>query len=107
LAVKVVLPEYPLDAIKKHQTGVAVALVYTDDKLNVSRVDILQAPSPVIANAVRDAVSKWKFRAMSSATARQKLIGKLTFYFLRYKGKYQVLNPQEAPNLKMVHNSPS
>lgn len=97
LISKLNTPTYPKEDIKTGITGVAVAKVELGNRGNVESVDILQAPSATISATVRDALNKSTFSFLDLADPASSLTGKITFYFLRYKGRYVVLNPDEAP----------
>ena len=62
LAETTVLPVYPEVAIRKDQTGVVVAGIEIGDDHRVRTVDVLEAPSPEIASAVKTALLQWRFR---------------------------------------------
>lgn len=99
-AKKSVLPKYPPEAARKRESGIVVTRTYIDKTGNVYKVDILQSPSEEISQSVKEAVFGWRFAPPASINT--KLQGKLTFYFLRVKGRFRVYNPQDAPNLHDV-----
>jgi outer membrane biosynthesis protein TonB len=100
MANHTVLPKYPSEAVRLHQTGVVVADVYLYETHTLYRVDVLQAPSLAIAKAVEEALSKWRFAPPASGDARMKIAGKVTFYFLFHRGRYRVFHAQDAPQLR-------
>ena len=97
LARKVVLPEFPPDAIRARKAGVAVAVLDIDEHGTVVRVETLEAPSPSIGTALSQALSHWSFTPPVLEGVPMKMHGKLTFYFLFQGGKAVVLSPEEAP----------
>ena len=97
LANKVVLPEFPQDAIRARKAGVAVAALDIDERGVVVKVETLEAPSPSIGAALSRALSHWSFTPPMAEGAPMKMQGKLTFYFLFRDGRPVVLNPDEAP----------
>ncbi|HEY6249998.1 MAG TPA: TonB family protein [Candidatus Angelobacter sp.] len=90
-------PLYPDDAVKARQTGVAVALVTVTAKGDVSKVDVLEAPSSSIGTSLSDALSQWRFKTATSSGRPTGYTGKVTYYFVFQHGKAVVLNPDEAP----------
>lgn len=92
LAVTPVAPEYPASSVKAGASGIAVADVIAAQTGVVQSVEILEAPDQAIADAVRAALTRWKFPAGSFP-----IQGKLTFYFRVEKGKGRVFDPQEMP----------
>jgi hypothetical protein len=79
-------------------TGVAVAQIYLAGDGSVMGVDVVQAPSEDIAQAVTTAVMAWRFRASpEDAAVRHVKSGKLTFYFARDDARCQVFDSSEAP----------
>lgn len=103
LAIQSVMPSYPARAKSGHITGVAVALVYLDEIRRVVKVELLQAPCPDIEEGVKSAVLQWRFPPPRPREPSVKLSGKLTFYFVRLHEQLQVLNPNEAPNIRSAY----
>jgi TonB family protein len=97
LANRVVLPEFPRDAIRARKTGVAVAVLDIDERGAVIKIETLEAPSPSIGAALSRALLQWSFTPPVSEGVPMKMHGKLTFYFLFQHGKPVVLSPDEAP----------
>ena len=97
LANKVVLPEFPRDAIRARKAGVAVAFLDINERGAVVKVETLEAPSPSIGAALSRALSHWSFTPPLAEDIPMKMHGKLTFYFLFQNGKPVVLRPDEAP----------
>lgn len=101
MAESTVLPLYPPSAIRKGQTGVAVARVSFQPGGGVQRVDVLEAPSPEIGQSVQAAVRQWRFRLPDEARTKGKMVtGILTFYFYRSRDGYRVAGPADAPNIR-------
>jgi hypothetical protein len=104
-----VLPRYPMSAIRQHLTGVAVARVVLGQTRRLYSVDILEAPSPAIGLAVREALAQWRFGSPEAESqdlqlralgiSGKLLAGKVTFYFFESNGRYIVAGPKEAPNI--------
>jgi hypothetical protein len=90
LAVKTVAPEYPASSVKAGASGISVADVVAAQTGVVQAVEILEAPDQAIADAVRAALTQWKF-----PVGVFPIQGKLTFYFRIEKGKGRVFDPQE------------
>jgi rhodanese-related sulfurtransferase len=95
-------PAYPPALLAKNVTGVAVAAVLIGPDGTPDAVVVLEAPDPLMAEAVQTAVRQWKF---PPATARPeqgadpiRVSSKLTFYFHVRNGAGVVLNPDEMPN---------
>lgn len=94
--VKVVVPEFPAESVRANQSGVAVAKIDLNQRGELVHIDILQAPSKLIAEAVRTAVLQWKFSPVSSGGEPIAVSGKLTYYFLIQNRKPIVLDPMQA-----------
>ena len=92
-----VVPLYPQDAITAHRTGVAVALVTVTEKGVVSKVEVLEAPSPSIGASLSDALSQWRFKTATIDGHQTGYTGKVTYYFVFQNGKPAVLSPDQAP----------
>ncbi len=58
---KIFKPEYPLIARQAGIEGTVVARVYIDERGNVFRVDIVQSPSEIFIQPVKDALFKSEF----------------------------------------------
>lgn len=95
-AIAKVMPEYPRNAALKQQCGVAVAQLDIAASGEVGRIEILEAPSPLISRAVINAVAKWQFGPMFSSGRPTGVSGKLTFYFVLSGGTVAVRNPNEV-----------
>jgi TonB family protein len=98
LAVSKIRPIYPHDALKESITGVAVAQIHLTVEGRVETVNILQAPSPSIGQAVKSAVIQWRFQPNNGSNGEPPLLvsGKLVFYFEIRGGKGVVLFPEET-----------
>jgi len=96
-AAKTVLPSYPDEALKKREQGVVVVEVQYDPKGDVVNVNIIEAPSKSIGDAVVIAVKQWKFVPSKKQDGTAVSIrGKLTFYFeIDKEGKGRVQNPKQ------------
>ncbi len=101
LAVTSVAPEYPASSLEAGASGIAVADVIAAQTGVVQSVEILEAPDQAIADAVRAALTRWKFPAGSFP-----IHGKLTFYFRIEKGKGRVLDPQDMPGGPRIERVP-
>jgi outer membrane biosynthesis protein TonB len=79
-ALAIVAPrsEYPRLSIQRGHQGPAVALVEIGPTGLPTAVSILQAPDDGIANALKHAISEWRFRTRG---APPRYCGKLTYYF--------------------------
>jgi TonB family protein len=102
-----VLPQYPQSAIRLQQTGVAVLMVYLAESRHVERVEVLEAPSPAIGAAARKAIFQWRFRPPSADppelnTTGRRISGKVTFYFFKSAGQFEVAGPRDAPNMRLL-----
>ncbi len=75
------LPTYPPQALAAKSQGVVVATLSIGQTGNVERVEILQAPSPVIGDAVKSALATWRFREAKLDGRPIRVEGKLVFYF--------------------------
>jgi len=98
LAVSKLRPTYPQDALRQNISGVAVAQIQLTVEGKVETLDILQSPSPSIADAVRSALMQWQFQPSNGSEGKPPLrpSGKLVFYFEIQEGKGSVLFPEET-----------
>ena len=89
------MPSYPKRAIKRNAQGVAVVLLDVDERGDVTRAEVLEAPDPLIGEAVAAAVSRWKFKAPTLRGNAVPIRGKLTFYYVLAGAKGRVENPKQ------------
>ena len=89
------MPVYPEGARSRGERGVAVAEAKLDEKGSLIDVQILEAPSTEIGNAVQDAVRQCVFEPGSTADGPLQITGKLTFYFVIENGSGSVRNPKK------------
>jgi TonB family protein len=88
-------PAYPSDLQAKKVTGVAVAGVVVSAGGRMTTVVVLQAPDPLMGDAVKNALAQWQRKpGIPDNTAWS---SKLTFYFQVRNGVGVVLNPEEMP----------
>ena len=103
MALSSVMPSYPASSLAAGTSGVAVAAILTSTTAGgAPTVEILEAPDPAIADAVRAALAKWTF-----AVFQYPMQGKLTFYFRIEQGKGRVVNPQDLPGGPVVRPRPT
>ena len=96
IATHVVMPDYPEEARKRGDKGVAVADLEIDGKGDVVYLDVLEAPDVLIKQAVLDAVKQWKFSPTTIGDSPVSVRGKLTFYYIiNEKGVGRVENPRQ------------
>ena len=96
-ATKVVMPEFPEEAIKRNISGVAVIQIVFDESGEVVRAEILEAPDTVTGNAVVLAVKQWRFQPQKVNGDPVLIQGKLTFYFVIDRpGVGRVANPKQV-----------
>ena len=94
-AIEVVMPLYPEQARRRNAQGAAVAQVNVNEQGSVAQVEILEAPNPLISEAVTVAVGQWRFNPPTIRGKAVPIRGKLTFYFVIKGGKGQVENPKQ------------
>jgi rhodanese-related sulfurtransferase len=87
-------PEYPAASLTTRVAGVVVASVRFDLEGKLNTLEILEAPDPHTAAAVRDALARW---IVPPTQTKSPIRGKLTFYFQVRDGKGVVLDPDEMP----------
>lgn len=92
---KFVMPVYPEGAQKRGEHGVAVAEVQVDEKGALMDIQILEAPSDEIGNAVKDAIRQCEFQPGSTPDGPIRIHGKLAFYFVIENGYGTVKNPKK------------
>jgi rhodanese-related sulfurtransferase len=92
-------PEYRAASLTTKVAGVVVASVRFDLDGKLSGVEILEAPDPHTAAAVRDALARWTVppTQILGRETKSPVRGKLTFYFQVRDGKGVVLDPDEMP----------
>jgi outer membrane biosynthesis protein TonB len=91
-ATQVVMPEYPTR--EGAANGVGVAEILTDMNGDVSKINILEAPTKSAADSITNAVRQWKFKLSYKDGKPVKYLSKLTFYFSYEHGKGYVRNPK-------------
>jgi rhodanese-related sulfurtransferase len=103
------MPVYPPASVQQRHSGVVVAFVVATPAGPVERVDILEAPDPDIAAAVKTALMQWTFTPVTIAGRPESYggQGKLTFYFRIVSGAGRVLNPEQVPGNEHVFDPPS
>lgn len=82
LISNLVMPVYPDAARRQGQHGIAVAEVLVDEQGKVADVQMLEAPSAEVGDAVIVAIRQCAFNAAESDTGPIRVSGKLTFYFI-------------------------
>jgi predicted permease len=95
MASNTVKPVYPAEAVRRGIEGVVVARTRSGHDSRMLRVDILQAPDPLLAAAVTQALMQWRTSEFRSDIVA--IEGKVTFYFRIERGRGRVLNPEEMP----------
>ncbi len=96
LISKFVMPIYPEGARKRGEQGVAVASVQLSEEGTLIDVQMLEAPSGEIENAVMNAIRQCKFNAARTDDGPMRIHGKLTFYFVIENGRGIVKNPKKS-----------
>lgn len=92
-ASNTVAPDYPAESKRRGAKGVAVTQLEIDEKGDVAKIEVLEAPDPHIEEAVIKAVRQWKFPSVTVKGKPRRVIGKLTFYFVIERGKATVRSP--------------
>jgi TonB family protein len=101
-ATSKVEPEFPDEAVKAGAEGVVIAAVQFDESGALSKVEILDAPHPLLKQAVADAVRQWKIKPTTMITgelARRQ--GELRFYYSVRNGVGQVSAPPVKEQKKL------
>jgi TonB family protein len=94
-AVEVVMPSYPQRARRRNAQGVAVVQLDVNEQGGVAGADVLEAPDPLIREAVVQAVRQWKFKPPTIHGKAVSIRGKLTFYYVIKNGEGRVENPRQ------------
>lgn len=94
-ATKTVPPGFPEQAKKRGAKGVVVAQINVDEQGEVARVEVLEAPDPLIKEAVIKAIEQWRFDPPTIGGKPVRIRGKLTFYYVIERGKGRVDNPRQ------------
>ena len=96
-ASRKVMPDFSQEAVKQNAQGIAVAELVVDESGNVVTVDVVEAPHPLIAEAVAAAVNQWKFKTTTLKGKPVSVRGKLTFYYvIDERGIGRVDNPRRV-----------
>jgi outer membrane biosynthesis protein TonB len=97
-AIHLVTPEFPKRAFQLQQLGVAVAEVEVDTSGALSSITILESPCQEIARALESAIRQSTFskRVVDDDNVPLRYRGKLTYYFLRNKGKPAVYSVTDS-----------
>lgn len=94
-ARKTSMPVYPAQAAKEGARGVAVAVLNVDEAGEVTGVEVIQAPHPLIKKAVSEAAMRWEFEPLGVGGQPICVQGKMTFYFdVDTKGQGLARNPK-------------
>jgi len=101
-----VLPSYPKEAVAAKAEGVAVALVRARPDGTVIDVQSLQAPSPSLAAAMKEALLQWVIPA-SKSFAGMETVGKVTVYFVIQGGRGLVLDANQMPGNEGAFEPPA
>jgi hypothetical protein len=92
-------PAYPRDLVTRRVEGPAVASVIVSEDGTVEAVVVLQAPDPLIASEMQQALKTWTFRplkiGMGPSAQPTRVASKLTLYFRVKDSIGIVLNPAE------------
>lgn len=89
-----VLPEYPINALKRKTSGVIVMQVDLDETGVISNLEVLESSDPSFAVATRTALKRWRFNPFTTPEGvPSKARGKLTFYFFFKKHRGWCENP--------------
>lgn len=94
-ATKTILPGFPEQAKKRGAKGVVVAQVNVNEQGEVAQVTVLEAPDPLIKEAVVKALERWRFDPPTIGGKPVRIRGKLTFYYVIERGKGRVDNPRQ------------
>ena len=95
--LQAIRPVYSPDAIRSLVTGISVADVHVGVDGSVSSVDILTSPCDSIRTAMKEALSRWRFKILRSDEGVPEYYnGKITYYFVRQDDHGLVLDPTES-----------
>lgn len=108
-ATSIIMPTYPEASISAARAGVSVALIRTTTSGGIKRVDVLEAPDAPIAEAVRRALSQWKFAptTVDGEAEGLEVVGRLTFYFDLNGRVPRVLTASQAAQAREQMTPPS
>jgi TonB family protein len=92
-------PTYPEDDIRMGVSGVAVAELDVDEKGSITDLEIVEAPSPSIEEAMAKAIRQWRFTPTILKRTGKPVgwHGKVTYYFVIENGRGAVYAPKDAP----------
>ena len=95
LATRKPFPRYPAASLGNGTAGVAVASILIGFDGRMERVDVLEAPDPHVADAVRDALGQWvlpPIRFDHNPGVPYKGMATMVFYFLIEEGEGRVVS---------------
>ncbi|MEZ5318424.1 MAG: hypothetical protein R2752_13570 [Vicinamibacterales bacterium] len=97
-ALNQVAPMFPDASLRLGHEGVAVAAMRFAPSGAVEWIEVLEAPDPEMADALRAAVQQWTLPIkLYEGVKPPHMESKATFYFLIREGEGHVLAPADAP----------
>lgn len=100
-ALKVVMPEYPAEALEAKAQGLVVVAVRFDTGGNLVKDRVVESPHPAITRAVEQALGQWKIKPvtlLSGEAARTQ--GELRFIYEIKDGEGRVSEPSREAQRK-------
>ena len=94
-ATRAITPGFPEQAKRRGAQGVVVAQINVNEQGEVAQVMVLEAPDPLIKEAVIKAIEQWRFNPPTISGKSVRIRGKLTFYYVIERGKGRVDNPRQ------------
>lgn len=90
-------PPYPKESILARKAGVVVSAIVAATDGHVASVDVLEAPDPTIASAVKETLALWRLTPVKvvGATEYRPVRSNLTFYYRLTASDARVLSPEE------------
>jgi hypothetical protein len=106
--IKLVMPEFPRETPVDSSLGIVVVAVVFDEEGKLSQAEVLDAPHPLIKQAVLDALKLWETGRFSTSNGPLQLLGWLSFACIMKDGKRVIeythrTNEDNKPDKRYIH----
>jgi hypothetical protein len=90
MVIKRVMPEFPKETPINSAQGLVIVAVVFDEEGKLSQAEVLEAPHPLIKQAVLDALNLWETEQRSSFDGLHQICGWLSFDCTIKDGKWGI-----------------
>lgn len=106
--IKRVMPEFPRETPVDSSLGIVVVAVVFDEEGKLSQAEVLDAPHPLIKQAVLDALKLWETGRFTTSNGPLQLVGWLSFACIIKDGKRVIeythrTNEDNKPDKRYTH----